>query len=135
MADIIIVGHIEGIRYSETCVYVTVSENRLGYKRSDGVIVDDDILTWRVVYKPYFKKYIASHFDKGMLVKIKGMVLPYTRNQDGSNVEGYTIIGQTIDLSAYPRSTTIRQERKLVKDSMSHDIGTPNIDAYNEPDF
>ena len=134
MADINILGHIDGIRYTDTCVYVTLSETRLGYKRADGVKVDNDVLTWCVVYKPYFKKYIASHFASGMLVRVKGIALPYVRHKDGGIEEGYTVIGQTIDLAAYPNAH-IRREKKMIEASMASPIGEPNVEAFEAPDF
>lgn len=131
MADINIAGFVEGVRYMETCVIVTITENLMGYKRKDGTVVKDNIATWHVIYKPYFKKYIAGHFAKGEYVKIKGMVLPYTK-ANGEIVEGCSVIGQTIDLAPWPNKY-VRAEKKLTQDPAFDTMGVPNID--DTPDF
>jgi len=132
--DILFQGHIDGIRYNDTSVIVTASERKLGYKRRDGVIVDDEILSFRFIFKPYFRKYISEHFSSGMLVKIKGTMLPYAKDHEGNVVDGYSIIGQTIDLAPYP-SNNIRMEKKRIKESIAASDEKPDLDAYNQPDF
>lgn len=132
--DINFLGHIEGIRYTETAVVVTASERRQGYKKKDGTIVDDELLTFRFLFKPYFRKYISEHFSSGMLVKIKGVMLPYAKDHEGSIVEGYSILGQTIDRAAY-QTSTIRAEKRMIKESQSMSTQAPDLDAYNQPDF
>ena len=37
------------------------------YKKPNGETVDDKYLSWKCVFKPYFKKYINEHFSNGML--------------------------------------------------------------------
>lgn len=133
MADVQLYGFIEGIRFTENGVIVTVSERRLGYKKKDGTIVDEDVLLWHVVFKAYFKKYISSHFSSGMLVKIKGMILPYSKEHD-EIVEGYSFIGQTIDLSPYPKNT-LRRDMKIIKESELNTTERPNIDEFMKDDF
>lgn len=132
--DILFIGHIEGIRYTETAVIVTASERRKGYKKKDGTIVDDELLTYHFIYKPYFKKYISEHFSAGMLVKIKGTMLPYAKDHQGNIIEGYSIIGETINIAAYP-SNNIRVEKRMIKQSQAASSEQPDLDAYNEPDF
>lgn len=132
--DILFQGHIIGIRYTDTSVIVTASERKMGYRRKDGVIVDDEILTFRFIFKPYFRKYISEHFSSGMLVKIKGTMLPYAKDHEGNIMDGYSIIGQTIDLAPYP-SNNIRMERKRIKESMMASDEQPDLDEYNQPDF
>ena len=134
MADFTVLGHIEGIRYLDKTVVVIISERSLAYKRKDGTKPDDIFLTWRVYFKQYFKKFIAEHFSSGMLVKIKGRVLPYAKDLQGEDCNGYTVLGETINLSAYP-SNNLKREKKLVKDSILHDFGAPDVEKYNEPDF
>jgi len=129
--DINFFGYIEGIRYTDNSVLVIGSERRSGYKRNDGVYVDEELLTFVFVFKEYFKKYISEHFSSGMLVKIKGFMLPYTKEGD---VGGYTLIGQTIDLGSYP-SNKARQEQKRIKESMRRMEGTPDVESYMQSDF
>lgn len=134
MADVIIFARINGIRYTDTAAIVTASERRAGYKKQDGTIVNEELLTWRIVYKPYFKSYIAKHFSENMLVKITGTLLPYTRDRDGNITHGYTILGDTLNLAAH-QTAYLREERKRIKESQSHSLGTPNLAEYNAPDF
>lgn len=135
MADITLYGHIVGIRYKETCVNVTLVERKLGYKKKDGTKVKDELLTFVVTFKPYFKKYISSFFSTNMLVKVKGFLLPYIKtNENEVSSDGFTIIGQTIDIAPYP-STNMVQERKLIKESQSDVIEAPDLANYNQPDF
>jgi len=135
MADITLCGHIVGIRYKETCVNVTLVERKLGYKKKDGTKVKDELLTFVVTFKPYFKKYISSFFSTNMLVKIKGFLLPYVKTQENeTSTDGFTIIGQTIDIAPYP-STNMVQERKLIKESQNEIVGQPDLEDYNQPDF
>ncbi len=134
MADFSLVGFIEGIRYTETAAAVTVCERRLGYTKKDGTRVMDEIISYRVVFKSYFKKYISSNFTTGMLVKIKGIVLPYAKDASGKTIDGITLLGQTIDRDAYPRSS-MRQERKMIKESSDSVEEQPDLDGYMEKDF
>ena len=130
MADITIYGHILGIRYTASNVIVSVSEFQKGYRKRNGELVNDSVYTYVVGFPPYFKTYIADHFGKGMLVKIKGVVLPF--GKEGS--EGYTINGQTINLASYPSNSSIK-ENKLLKESQSHAVGTPNLSEFEKEDF
>ena len=134
MADITLYGHIEGIRYRENSVLVTLSEYRKGYKRSDGVIVDDEVVSYAVVFREYFKKYVAEHFGAHMLVKIKVTMLPYAKDKEGNYCNGYTILGETINVASMP-NRVVRSERKMLKDSQSHPPGTPDLCTYTQPDF
>lgn len=130
MADITIYGHILGIRYTESNVIVSVSEFQKGYRKKNGELVNDSVYTYVVGFPTYFKTYIADHFGKGMLVKIKGVMLPF--GKEGS--EGYTINGQTINLGSYPSNSSIK-ENKLLKESQSHAVGTPNLSEFEKEDF
>lgn len=134
MADIQILGVIEGIRYTDTCVIVTASERKSGYKKQDGTIVKEELLSFRVIFKPYFKKYIAEHFSANMLVKIKGTMLPYAKDHEGNTIDGFTLLGQTIDIAAY-QTANLRRERRMIKESQEHMEGMPDLDNYNQPDF
>jgi len=132
--DFNFLGVIEGIRYSDTCVIVTASERKSGYKKQDGTIVKEELLSFRFIFKPYFKKYIAEHFSANMLVKIKGTMLPYAKDHEGNTIDGFTLLGQTIDIAAY-QTANLRRERRMIKESQEHMEGMPDLDNYNQPDF
>lgn len=135
MADIQILGHIQGIQFKQECILVFVDEYKKGYVKSDGKRVDDKVISWKCIFSgnENKRKYIEKFFSRGMLVQIKGEVMPYAIEQD-SIVDGYSVFIQTINLQAYPRQM-IKMERKMIRDSMMHSSETPDIDAYNEPDF
>lgn len=134
MADIVFLGHIEGIRYNDTSIIIVATERKKGYKKKDGTIIDDELLSFRFIFKSSFRKYISEHFSSGMLVKIKGVLLPYAKDHQGNIIDGYSIIGQTIDLAPYP-SNNIRIEKKRIKESQSASDEIPDLDAFNQPDF
>ena len=133
MASFECVGFINNIKYLQDSVLVFIDEYHKGYKKSDGSIVDDKYLSFKTIWKSYFKRYINEHFGNGMLVQVKGEMLPYAIEKDVI-VEGYTIIGQCINLASYPRST-VKMEQNLVKESLLHGSEIPNIDEYKKPDF
>ena len=135
MANITIIGVIDNVKYlpNNGGCFVFVSEYKRGYKKSDGTIVDDKYMSWKVIYKQGLVSYINNHFGQGMIVEIKGDVLPYAIDHE-TIVDGYSVIGQTINLFSMPR-TTLRQEKRMIKDSQLHGTGTPNLDDYNAPDF
>ena len=133
MASFECVGFINNIKYLQDSVLVFIDEYHKGYKKSDGSIVDDKYLSFKTIWKSYFKRYINEHFGNGMLVQVKGEMLPYAIEKDVI-VEGYTIIGQCMNLASYPRST-VKMEQNLVKESLLHGSEIPNIDEYKKPDF
>lgn len=135
MANITIVGIIESVKYlpNNGGCFVFMSEYKRGYHRSDGVRVDDKYLSWKCIFKQGLVKYINDHFGNGMVVEVKGEVLPYAIEHDNI-IEGYSVIGQTINLFSIPR-TQLRQEQKMIKESLLHSTETPNLEAYNQPDF
>jgi hypothetical protein len=51
-------------------------------------------------------------------------------------VNGYTVMGQTLNMASYPKSGA-KAEMRRVKDGLSNanDVGSPNLDAYKEEDF
>lgn len=133
MADFSITGFIIGIRYNEKNVVVTIAENRKGYERADGLKVEDSVVSWTVYYKPHpFKKFISEYFGSGMLVQIKGDILPYAMSA-GEIEQGYTIYGQTINRAAYPKN--IRRDVKMQKESISHSLTSPDLQSYEQDDF
>lgn len=127
-------GHIEAIRYTDTAILITVSERKLGYKKNDGTIVGDELLNYKIIFKLGQRNYISKFFDKGMLVSIKGIMLPYAKDHQGNIVEGYSIIGETISRAAYP-AKGFRNEKRAIKESQLSSTGTPDLDSFNQPDF
>lgn len=136
MADIQILGFIRQVKYLQDSCLVFIDEYKNGYKRSsDGVYVDSKFLSWMCIFKSYFKKYVSEHFGNGMLVQVKGEVLPYAV-EHGESVNGYTVMGQTLNMASYPKSGA-KAEIKRVKDGIANagDVGTPDLDSYKEDDF
>jgi hypothetical protein len=112
---------------------VFIDEFKRGYKKPNGETVEDKYLSWKCVFKPYFKKYINEHFANGMLVQVKGEILPYAI-QNKNIVDGYSVLGQTINLASFPRAS-VKQENKMIKESLLYGSEIPNIDEYKKPDF
>lgn len=135
MANVSIVGIIESIKYlpnSGGC-FVFLSEYKKGYKKSDGTRVDDKYMSWKVIYKQGLVSYINNHFSNGMVVEVKGEVLPYAI-ENGETVDGYSVIGQTMNVFSVPRLYQ-RQEARLQKETQMHSSGKPDLESYNQPDF
>lgn len=133
MAKFFVQGFINCIKYLPDACLVFVDEYKKGFRKSDGTIVDDRYYSWRVIYKAYFKNYISKHFSNGMLVDVMGEITPYSIEKD-KLVDGYSCIGKTIDIASYPKST-VKMERKMIRDSMDSTDEIPNLEAYNAPDF
>ena len=133
MASFGCIGFIDTIKYLPDACLVFLSEFRKGYRKKDGTIVDDKYLSWKCVFKPYFKKYISDHFGNGMLVEVKGEVLPYAIEHE-KLIDGYSVIGQCINLTSYPRSSA-KQEIRMMKESQETDGEKPNLESFNQPDF
>ena len=127
------ISFINTIKYLQDAVIVYLDEFHAGYKKSDGTRVEDKYLSFKTVWKPYFKKYIADHFSDGMLVHVKGDMLPYEMRQ-GQYIDGYTIIGEHITRASFPRFD-VKKEQRMMKESQEHSSGTPNLEDYNTPDF
>ena len=68
-----------------------------------------------------------------MIVEVKGDALPYAIEHE-KLVEGYSVIGQTLNLFSIPR-TSLRQEQRMIKESQLHSAETPNLTEYQEEDF
>lgn len=136
MADIQILGFIRTVKYLPDGVLVFLDEYKSGYKRSDGTQVDERFLSWRCIFSSYFKKFISQHFGNNMLVQIKGEVLPYAIEKD-KIVDGYSVMGQTINRASYPKSGA-KSEIRAIKESsewMSSHDESPDVRGYNESDF
>ena len=135
MANITIIGLIDGIKYLPNgggCL-VFLSEFKKGYRKSNGDVVTDKFLSWKCIFKQGLVNYINGHFNNGMVVEVKGEVLPYAIDHDNI-VDGYSVIGQTVNMFSVPRPL-IRNEQKMQKDSILHSVGSPNLEEYNKPDF
>ena len=133
MADFTVIGYINNIKYLQDSCLVFLDEFRKGFRKKDGTIVDDKYLSWKCIFKPYFKKYINEQFNKGMLVQVKGEIMPYAIEKEHL-VDGYSVIGQTINVASYPRAS-VKQEAKMIKDSQMHARETPDLEGFNAPYF
>lgn len=133
MASFSVIGFVDTIKLLQDSCLLYVSEFKKGYKKSNGEIVDDKYLSWKIIFKGYFKKYLTQHFNKGMLVEVKGDILPYAIEHDKS-VDGYSIIGQVCNLYSYPR-LAVKSEIKMIKDSQAFVEDVPDLKSFNEPDF
>jgi len=135
MASYSVIGFIDSIKYLPNnggCL-VFVSEFKKGYHKSNGEVVESKYLSWKCIFKPGLVNYINKHFNKGMLVEIKGEVLPYAIEHE-KVVEGYSVIGQTLNLFSFPRNT-LKLENRMIKESQENSSETPDLDEYNKPDF
>lgn len=134
MADVTLYGHIEGIRYKEKSVVVTISEYRCGFVRRDGERVPEELLSFPVVFLAHSRKYISTYFHAGCLVKVRGTLLPYVKKRDGTMGEGFTILGQLLELAAYPKRG-VGLERKLLRAGVEHPCGEPDVEGFMDSDF
>lgn len=135
MAAINIIGIVENIKYLPNnggCL-VFLSEYKRGYRKSDGTRVEDKYLSWKCIFKQGLVKYISEHFGNGMVVEIKGEVLPYAIDHSVI-VEGYSVIGQTMNMFSIPK-TYLRQEKRMIVESQRHSDELPDLEEYNKPDF
>lgn len=134
MADVTLYGHIEAIRYKEKSIFVTVSEYRCGFTRRDGERVPEELLTFVVVFMSSSRNYIATYFSVGNLVKVRGSLLPYVKKRDGTTGEGCTILGNYMELAAYPKRT-VALEKKLLREGVVNPCGEPDVDGFLDEDF
>ena len=133
MAAFQVIGFIDALKILPDACILFVSEFKRGYKKSDGTIVDDRYHSWKIIYKGYFIKYLTAHFSKGMLVEVKGDIVPYAI-EHGEVMEGYSVLGETCNMFSYPRYS-IKQERKMIKESQTNSDEKPDLEGYNQPDF
>ena len=133
MASFYVVGFLESVRVLPDSCILFLSEYKKGYKRSDGTVVDDKYHSWKVIFKGYFIKYITTHFGKGMLVDVKGDIVPYAI-EHGQVTDGYSVIGQTCNMFSYPRYS-VKQENKMIKESIENSNAIPDLESFNQPDF
>ena len=133
MASFQVTGFIRKIVYKQGFCFVVVEEFKRGYKSKNGTIVDDKYLSWKCIYKQGLVKYISEHFGNGMLVEVKGEILPYAIEHE-QIVDGYSVIGQTINLASYPRAT-VKTEQRLIRETQANATEMPNLEDFNKPDF
>ena len=135
MASFSVIGFVSTIKYLANSVVLFIDEYKGGYKQKDGTRVEDRFLTWRVIYPSHFKKYVAEHFVKNMLVEVKGEISPFSFEQGVEDL-GYSIKGQCLNLFSYPRSGA-KTEMKMVKESQLHSMADekPDIDGFMQEDF
>ena len=133
MASFEVIGLVNTIKYMPDHCLVFIDEFKKGYKKQDGTRVEDRYISWKCIFKPYFKKYINEHFSNGMLVQVKGEVMPYAIDHERL-VDGYSVIGQTINMASYPKSM-LKQERRMIKESLENSSERPNLQDHLMPDF
>ena len=133
MASFQVTGFISTISYREDFCLVFVDEYKKGYVRKDGLRVDDKYLSWKCIFNKNYIKYISGHFGKGMLVEIKGEILPFAVEHD-KTVEGYSVNAQTINMASYPRAS-VKRELRMIKESQDASEEQPNLDDFNQSDF
>lgn len=135
MANVQFVGVLKSIRVMpmDKGVAITVHEFKKGYRKKNGDVVTDRWNEWRVMYVKSLIPYVTEHFGRGMMVEIKGEIIPYAMVDD-KPVDGYTILGQTLNMASIPRPYAL-QEQKMIKDSQANATDKPDLDAYNDPDF
>lgn len=135
MASFSVIGFISTIRYLANSVLIYIDEFKNGYKQKNGTRVEDRFYTWKIIYPSNFKKYVAEHFAKNMLVEAKGDILPYVYEK-GEEDLGYSIKGQCLNIYSYPRLGA-KTEMKMVKESQLHSMTdeNPDIDGFMQEDF
>ena len=135
MASFVINGIIRNVKLlpNDGGCTVTIHEFKKGYRKKNGDVVTDRWNEWKIIYHQGLVPYITQHFNKGMCVEIKGDIMPYAI-VNGECVDGYSALGQTMNMASLPRPY-YNTEQKTIKESQAHSTGTPNLDAYNEPDF
>lgn len=133
MASFEVTGFINTIKYLPDHCLVFIDEFKNGYRKSDGTRIEDRFISWKCIFKPYFKNYIVKHFNTGMLVQVKGEVMPYAIEHD-KLIDGYSVIGQTINIASYPKSM-LKEEQKMIKESMENSMEKPNLQDHLSPDF
>ena len=134
MASFEAIGFIDNIKYlNQGGCFVFLSEFKKGYRKANGEIVADKYMSWKCIFKAGLVNYINNHFSNGMLVQVKGEIFPYAM-ENGNFVDGYSVIGQTINIYSYPRNG-MKAEQKMMKESQMNSDGVPDIDSYNQPDF
>ena len=133
MAAFSVIGFVESIKLIDGACLLFLSEYKKGFRKKTGELVDDKYISWRIIFKDYFKKYLIDHFGKGMLVEVKGEVFPYAI-EHGEMQDGISVLGQTCNAFSYPRAS-VKQELKMIKESQEASTEKPNLDDFKQDDF
>lgn len=135
MADIQILGHISNIKFLPESIIIIVDENKNGYTKPNGERVDSKVFSWKCIFSGNESKrnYINRYFARGMLVQVKGEIVPYAV-EHRELVEGYSVFIQTINRASYP-TTAIKQEKRMIAESQMNSSERPDLESYNKPDF
>lgn len=135
MADIQILGHISNIKFLPESILIIVDENKNGYVKPNGERVDSKVFSWKCIFSGNESKrnYINRYFARGMLVQVKGEIVPYAV-EHGELVEGYSVFIQTINRASYP-TTSIKQEKRMIAESQMNSSEKPDLESFNAPDF
>lgn len=135
MANFSVIGIIDTIKYlpdQKGCL-VFLSEYKRGYRKPSGEIVEGKFMQWKCIFNQSFVRYISKHFNTSMLVEVKGEVLPYAIEHE-SIVEGYSVMGQTMNMYSYPRVST-KAERKMVRETTERSEEQPALKEWMDDDF
>jgi hypothetical protein len=133
MNRFILEGTINTIKYLEDSVIVYVDEIEKGYKKKDGIFVDDSMYTWKVIFKSNpFRQYITKFFNRGCLVEIDAKMRPFSI-ENGNSIDGYSCIGISINRGSYARA--IKIEKKIMKESLESSMEKPNLEEFEKDDF
>ena len=135
MGVVHLIGVIEKVQFlpQQNGGVIYLSEYRKGYKRKDGVRVEDKVDQWRIIFKQGQSKYVSDHFTTGMTVDVLGDIRPFAVERE-QTVDGYTIFLLSLNLFAYPRPSE-RLEKRAIRESQQSSSGVPDIAAFKEPDF
>lgn len=133
MNRFILTGEIKAVKFLDDSVLVYVEDMERGYRRSDGVVVDDMFFTWKVVFANNFKNFIVKFFNDGMMVDIDAKMRPFAIEK-GVSEKGYSCLGIAIQRSNYVKKYA-KAERKMIAKSQIDGNDTPDFASYNEPDF
>jgi hypothetical protein len=133
MNRLVLQGYLNTVKYLPNSCLVYIDEHKGGYKKQSGELVPEKYMQWKIAFKGYFKKYISEHFRNGQLVEVVAEMFPFAV-VDGAQVEGYSCIGKSIDVSSYPRYSA-KQENKMMRDSQEASDYVPDVDSFLQPDF
>lgn len=133
MAAFSVIGFVDCIKIIDGACLMFLSEFKKGYTKKNGEHVDDKYISWRIIFKDYFRKYLTENFNKGMLVEVKGEVFPY-EVEHGEVKDGISILGQCCNLFSFPRSS-MKQELRLIKRSQEMNDEEPDVDEFYREDF
>lgn len=135
MASFSVVGTIDNVKFlpNRGGCFMFVSEFKKGFRRKDGTFEEDKYLLWKIIFKQGLVKYISEHFNNGMLVEVKGEVLPYEVSH-GTRMDGYSVLGQTCNLFSIPRANA-KAEQRMMRDSLANSDEAPNLEDFQSPDF